>query len=121
VKLVDEQVTPLFDGASVLEFALIALAAGVGEELLFRGLMQVLIAEWCGPPTGVVLAIGLTSVVFALLHALSPAYATLAFGMSVYLGLLQHYSGNILAPVVTHAAYDFAALWWLARREPMVG
>ena len=116
VDLVDQQVVPMFDGASVVEFALIALAAGVGEELLFRGLMQALIVEWCGPPAGVAIAIGLTSLVFALLHALSPAYATLALAMSVYLGLLQHYSGNVLAPIVTHAAYDFVAIWYLVRR-----
>jgi membrane protease YdiL (CAAX protease family) len=36
--------------------------------------------------------------------------------MGVYLGTLFLVQGNLLAPIVTHALYDFVALVWVAHR-----
>lgn len=122
VELVDTQIAPLFAGTTLLEFGLVSLAAGFAEELLFRGLLQHGLANWWGEPYGVLFGILVASAVFALGHSLSVAYWVLAFGMSVYLGVLFHWSDNLLAPVTTHAAYDFFALWYLLRhrRPPTV-
>jgi membrane protease YdiL (CAAX protease family) len=37
--------------------------------------------------------------------------------MGLYLGTLFVITGNLFAPIVAHAAYDFVALVWLARRH----
>ena len=39
-EFVDEKLTPLFRGLNLGELAALSLAAGFGEELLFRGLIQ---------------------------------------------------------------------------------
>jgi membrane protease YdiL (CAAX protease family) len=82
----------------------LALAAGVGEEALFRGALE----PRMGRP--------LTAVLFGLLHAFTPAYAALAAIFGGYLGWLKSLSGSLLAPILTHALYDAVALW-MVRRE----
>lgn len=114
-KLVSEQVVPLFAGVSVVEFALISAAAGIGEELLFRGFLQDGLAQWWGTPYGVWIGLTLASIAFGLVHSLSTGYAILATAMGIYLGLVFHFSGHVLAPIVTHALYDFVALVFLTR------
>ena len=106
VRLVEERVAPVFAGSSGLELALVSLMAGVGEEALFRGVLQTALTEHL-PVWG---AIGLTAVVFGLVHWLSPAYAALATLLGAYLGLTYAASGNLLVPIVAHAIYDLIAL-----------
>jgi uncharacterized protein len=106
-----EVVLPLFGACSILELALISIAAGVGEELLFRGLIQALAVHWLGPAAGLAVA----SVLFGLLHPITPGYVVLAGLMGAYLGLLALVTDNLLAAIVTHALYDFLALVYLLR------
>jgi membrane protease YdiL (CAAX protease family) len=87
----------------------ISVLAGVGEEALFRGLVQDTLAAWM--PLGVALA--LASLLFGLLHAVTPTYAVLATLMGAYLGGLYLWTGGLLAPMVTHGVYDFAVLLYL--------
>jgi uncharacterized protein len=110
--VVDNLLVPLFGGCSVVELALISLAAGVGEELLFRGALQSLLGGWLGETAGVILA----SVVFGLFHSITPTYAILATGIGVYLGWFTLASDNLLGPIVAHALYDFLALVFLTRK-----
>ena len=49
-------------------------------------------------------------------HWLSASYALLASLIGAYLGILFLVSGNLLAPIIAHAAYDVVALFVLARR-----
>jgi hypothetical protein len=112
-RLVEETMVPMFRGAGVVELALISLLAGVGEELLFRGVLQAALAGWIGGPLGAWIAIAAASVVFGLCHAVSRTYFVLATLISVYLGLLFVWTGNLLAPMAAHAVYDFAALVYL--------
>jgi membrane protease YdiL (CAAX protease family) len=112
VTLVLEQFGPLLAGRSAAELALLAALAGVGEELLFRGVMQVGLAAVM-PSAGALLA---TSLLFGLVHAATPAYAVLAFVMGLYLGTLFLIQGGLLAPITTHAFYDLVALLYVARR-----
>ena len=46
----------LFPRARVFELAIIAVLAGVGEELLFRGVLQTLVGRWTTPVVGLVVA-----------------------------------------------------------------
>ncbi len=57
--------------------------------------------------------LAVASVVFGLLHAVTPTYAVLAALIGVYLGGLWQVTGNILTPIVTHALYDFLLLVYL--------
>ena len=114
-QLVETQLVPLFAHMSLWQLLLIALAAGMGEELLFRGWLQASLADWIGPPLGVSLGLAVTSVAFGACHWLTPAYAVLALLISVYLGLLFLLTDSILAPIVCHALYDFIALVYLVR------
>ena len=50
------------------------MTAGIGEELLFRGVVQALLERWLGPW----IALGVASILFGLVHALTPTYALLA-------------------------------------------
>jgi hypothetical protein len=107
----DEVARPLFEPASVGALALISLLAGVGEELLFRAVLQVALARWMGTAA----ALAAVSVLFGLAHAISLTYALLAALIGVYLGGLYLATGNVLTAVVTHGVYDFLALVYLAR------
>ena len=51
-------------------------------------------------------------------HWVSTTYAVVAGIVGLYLGSLYLITQNLLAPVVTHALYDFVALLVLARLKP---
>jgi membrane protease YdiL (CAAX protease family) len=110
---VEREVVPLFANATIGEFALISIAAGFGEELFFRGLLQSGLAEELSGPYRLTLAVGIASVVFGVCHWLNSAYALMATVIGVYLGVLLLYTDNLLAPIVAHALYDFLALCYL--------
>jgi CAAX protease family protein len=107
----DEVVRPLFGPCSILDFALVSIAAGVGEELLFRGLIQAAAVRGLGLGLGLTIA----SLVFGLLHPITPAYVVLAAVMGGYLGLLWVLTDNLLSAIVAHSLYDFLALVYLMR------
>ena len=86
------------------QMALVALAAGIGEETLFRGALQ--------PRLGLFWA----SMIFGLLHAFTVSYALMATCLGAYLGWLWLQTGDLVVPVVAHGFYDFVALW-VFRRE----
>lgn len=113
---VEREIVPLFRHTTVGEFAIIALAAGFGEEIFFRGLLQAGIAhELAGLNIayGTFISILAASVVFGVCHWLNREYALLATLIGVYLGGLFVLTDNLLAPIVAHALYDFVALWYL--------
>ncbi|HSJ76602.1 MAG TPA: CPBP family intramembrane glutamic endopeptidase [Gemmatimonadales bacterium] len=111
VALVVEHLGDMLAGQSVGGLAALATVAGVSEEVLFRGVVQPGLAR--SMPAG--LALLVTSLLFGLVHFASRSYAILATIMGLYLGILFQLTGNLLAPVVAHAAYDFAALLWISR------
>ena len=110
VALVEERLGPHLTDASIGGIVLLAVLAGIGEELLFRGVVQVWLAEraplWLAP----------ASVLFGVGHWLSASYAILASLIGAYLGILFLLSGNLLGPMLAHAAYDVVALLVLTRR-----
>jgi membrane protease YdiL (CAAX protease family) len=104
-----EVLCPMLAPCTVPDLAAIALLAGVGEEMLFRGTLQAVFSRGTGPWTGLALA----SVLFGLMHAVTPAYAVVTALMGAYLGWLWIVTGNILSPIIVHALYDFLALYYL--------
>lgn len=113
--VVDRLLRPLFARTGIAELAVISALAGIGEELMFRGLLQEGLARWIGDPSGVWIALAVASVLFGLLHPMNWAYVLLAAVMGLLLGGLWIASGNLLVPIVAHALYDFLALLWLIR------
>lgn len=115
VRVVDELLTPLFRGCPAWELAAISVLAGFGEEMLFRGILQLKLAGWIGEPHGVWLALAATSVIFGLLHLITPTYGVVAGLIGLYLGWLWIATDNLLVPIVAHALYDAVMLIYLVR------
>lgn len=101
---------PLLRYGGISGMAVLAIAAGVGEELLFRGVLQ---AEFIAPlgPWG---ALIVASILFGVCHWITPAYALIATIMGAYLGALYMYTGGLTVPILVHALYDFIAFLYFA-------
>jgi membrane protease YdiL (CAAX protease family) len=108
---VDRLVVPLFAQCTYLDFLLISLMAGLGEEALFRGVVQSPLSNHL-PPSA---AIAIVAVLFGVVHWITLSYAVFAAILGVYLGWLFWYFDNLLVPMIVHALYDFAALVYLTR------
>ena len=108
---VEEIVRDVFVHLSVTDIAVIAVLAGVAEEGLFRGVLQVAFGAWITPGVGLAIA----SAMFGMVHFVTPLYAVLAGLIGLWLGAMFLVTGNLLGPIVAHALYDFIALTWLVR------
>jgi uncharacterized protein len=113
-RLFDEFARPFFAPYTVFDVAILSATAGVGEEMLFRGVIQAVFERWWG----VWIALFAASILFGLLHALTPTYALLAILAGVYLGGFWLLTGNLLVVIIAHAVYDFLALLYLLRISP---
>jgi membrane protease YdiL (CAAX protease family) len=111
---IDRTLRPLFARCGLLDIALIGIAAGFGEELLFRGVVQGAVGAVTHPVVGLVVA----GILFGVVHLVTPTYAVLAGVVGLYLGWLFLVTGNLLVPIVVHATYDVVALGWWLSREP---
>jgi membrane protease YdiL (CAAX protease family) len=123
-RVLDDLIVPMFKNCTLVELAAISLLAGVGEELLFRGVVQDAMARWTGDflphsPAGARvgdwIALTTVAILFGLLHAVNVGYAILATLMGLYLGWLWMATGNLTVPIVAHAVYDFLALLYILR------
>jgi membrane protease YdiL (CAAX protease family) len=114
VRLVNQQVRPLFEGCSLPELILVSALAGLGEEALFRGVLQPTLADHV-PGWAALIA---TAAIFGLAHFLTPEYAIVAGLVGLYLGLAVLLSGNLFVPMLAHGLYDLVALVLLVRVKP---
>jgi membrane protease YdiL (CAAX protease family) len=105
----DTVIRPMLAPCTTVDLFGISVLAGVGEEALFRGLLQDTLAVWMP----LALALTLASLLFGILHAVTPTYAVLAGLMGAYLGGLYEWTGGLLAPMVAHGVYDFGVLLYL--------
>jgi membrane protease YdiL (CAAX protease family) len=117
-ELVEELLLPLLAGSSLVGIAGLSALAGLGEEMLFRGVVQPAIAGLFDPSWGPWLGLAGASLLFGLAHAVTRAYVVLAALVGAYLGGLWLLTGNLLVPVVAHALYDFGAILWLLGSGP---
>lgn len=85
---------------------IMALGAGVSEEIIFRGILQPYLGVWG------------TAFLFGLAHPLSPSYTVYAAIAGLLLGYLALWTHALLGPIVCHAVYDGLLLLWL-KRSPM--
>jgi len=110
-RFLDDEVRPLLQSRPWHDLAIISVAAGVGEEMLFRGVIQGALGRLLGPAPGLVLA----SLVFGVLHPITPAYTLIAGFLGAYLGAVWLLTGNLLPVMIAHGLYDFVALLVLVR------
>lgn len=106
-EFLEDVVVPLFRPHKHWKVWLVALLAGLGEEILFRGVLQALLLDWGWPPWG---AIGLTGVAFGLAHSITPLYALIATAMGWYLGWVTWWTDDLGVAIAAHAIYDGFAL-----------
>ncbi|QDT25319.1 CAAX amino terminal protease self- immunity [Gimesia panareensis] len=99
-----DELGPRIVNGSILELFILCIFIGLGEELLFRGVLQ----SW-STQFGVVFAIVLTNMIFGILHSITRLYVIVATLMGVYLSLLLvlFTPQNLLIPITTHTVYDF--------------
>lgn len=97
---------PLLARCSIIDLLLLAVLAGVCEEVLFRGFLYCYVSQF-----NRTLAIIVCNLAFGLAHLVTPMYAFLAALAGLYLTalLVVDPSPNLLIPITTHAAYDFVA------------
>jgi membrane protease YdiL (CAAX protease family) len=92
-----------------LEVLLVAVAVGVApvvEEMLFRGLFQTTLRSYSGRPW---LAIGLTALLFATIHADMSHWPSL-FALALGLGYAYERSGSLLRPIFMHAMFNAVSI-----------
>lgn len=111
--LIETAVVPLFRRAPAGTVFLVSLLAGVGEELLFRGVIQGGLEGVLGPWPALVLA----SLLFGVMHALTRAYFVIATLMGFYLGWIYMTTGNLLIPILIHFLYDWVVLRYYLYRS----
>jgi membrane protease YdiL (CAAX protease family) len=101
-----QTIVPLFGGLHPAGVVLIGAAAGIGEEWLFRGIVQ--------PLAGLIA----TSVLFGIAHIggrrMLP-FGVWAMAMGLVMGALAIVTGGLTAPIVAHGVYDMLALEYIRR------
>jgi membrane protease YdiL (CAAX protease family) len=85
----------------LLNIFFVAVLAGVGEELLFRGLIQRLLARKFGQWAGILIAAALFSAMHMQFYGFFPRML-----LGIVLGILFAYSGSLWVPMLAHFAYD---------------
>ncbi len=102
-----ETLGPLMYKYNWADLFILAVVAGVSEEILFRGVIQ----PWMENSWGLMAGLIVSNIIFGLVHAITPLYAFLAMSIGIYLGLFLDYGGerNLLTPIVIHTVYDFLA------------
>jgi hypothetical protein len=98
---------------SIGSAVLLGASAGIGEELLFRGLIQPAIEKSTGPFVALVIA----SVLFGLMHAISWEYFWMGTLIGVILGTLLLITGGLWASILCHGLYDIVTIIWILRME----
>ena len=89
----------------------VSLGAGIGEEALFRGGVQMLAADYVGMP----LAIACAAALFAVVHFARPLIAAIIFAIGVVFGCVFWITGSLLTVMLAHALYDVFALWYVQK------
>ncbi len=98
----------------VLAVVSLCLITPIGEELVFRGLVQQAARRGLPP----IVAIGLCGLLFAVIH-FQPWYIVPLALVGVALGLVFEATGSLVAPMALHAMYNAAILIRLNSNESL--
>ncbi|MBV6343079.1 CPBP family intramembrane glutamic endopeptidase [Candidatus Magnetobacterium casense] len=100
-QFVINHIRAMFINTTFVDVVFICILAGVGEEALFRGIVQVKFGIIWG------------SVIFGLLHFVSPAYFVFATAMGLYIGWVFTLYNSLFVPILIHFLYDLGAIVYL--------
>ncbi len=90
----------------LLNLVFVALFAGVGEELFFRGVIQRLFIKLFKNPWAGILV---TAFIFSAIHLQFYGFIP-RFILGILLGLIYWYSGSLWPAIIAHFAYDAFAV-----------
>ena len=110
-RVVTEDVAPELMQCGPSLLLLFSVCAGVSEEALFRGVLQL----WLTAHLGIGLAVVVAALAFGLMHPASRDYVLAASLMGAWWGVAYHLSGELFVPVVAHTLHDVAAMFALRR------
>lgn len=85
-------------GGLVMNIIILAVIPAVGEELLFRGVIQQIIQKWTGKG---ILAVILTALIFSTLHLQFYGFLPRLI-LGIVFGLLFLWGKSVLIPVIAH-------------------
>ena len=106
-----ETLGPTIAKARWYDVIVLAVLAGLCEELFFRGFLQVWLSRW-----GVGVGLLASNVIFGLVHAITLTYFLLTFVAGLYLGaVFLLCDSNLLAPMLVHGLYDYIAFVIIVR------
>jgi membrane protease YdiL (CAAX protease family) len=86
-------------GAFLLTLILVAVLPGIGEELIFRGVLQREITNWTRRP---VLSVWIAAIVFSAIHMQFEGFFP-RVALGAVLGFLYLWSNNLWIPILVHA------------------
>jgi len=112
-----KQLVPIFDGLPLWKVVPISLAAGIGEELLFRVFLQ----QWLAGFMSMEIAILFAALVFGLLHFASFSYFALTFALGTLFGITYIETKSLLMIMTWHAVYDMLVIWVFSHRPELLG
>lgn len=117
MKLLLETLHTLFGRFTWPQILLISTLAGVGEELLMRGLIQ----AWLQAQFNPMVAIFIASLIFGLMHFMNLTYVLLTFVGGLILGTAFYFSDSLALVVVAHGVYDVCAFTMIVKFPHMLG
>ena len=128
-------ITPAMEGAPISQlFWIISIPAMIfsplGEEIFFRGFLQQAVEERWDHRTGVVVDAGCFAAVHLFHHGIlridgqiqvfplsGAIWMVLIFGTGVLFALLRRKTGSLVAPILSHAAFNlvmnYTIFYWL--------
>ena len=93
-------------GDFLINLFLIALIPAIGEELLFRGVLQQLFAKWTG---NIHLAIFISAFLFSAIHLQFFGFFP-RFVLGIVLGYMFYWSKNLWLPILAHFTNNALAI-----------
>ena len=112
LKLMTDVIGGARGGELALVLIVLALGAGLAEELFFRGFLQTRLSQRFPPA----IAIAVASVCFGIMH-MDPVHSPVAALLGLYLGWITERAGSIVPAIVAHVANNAMAV--LGARWPL--
>jgi membrane protease YdiL (CAAX protease family) len=99
----------------VIALIVIGIIPGIGEEVLFRGMLQRKLAQWTG---NIHVAIWLSAVIFSAIHVQFYGFVPRVL-LGALFGYVYVWSGNIWVPILAHAVNNGFTVFmvWLHHRQ----
>ena len=101
------------DGKELFHFLFLALAAGIGEEIIFRGYLIHYILSWSGNDAqGILWACFFSSLLFAFLHGYQGFKSMIKiFFLAMLFSAIYVFSRSLVIVIIIHTMIDLLSGW----------